>query len=346
MSGTLRSRRYSKSKSIASGREIPDNSRMPESNSTKHLIIAGTNKSGTTAVFRYLGDHPDVVLSKFKEAAFFLTPPEEREGDAREAYLSQFLDRRSGSTLFVEATPQYLPGGQRVTKRIAAVLPDARILFVLRNPADRVISYFRSSYGQPQLPSYGLSFEQFVDEAIAAMQVDAADVDGLPYRQQAFRQELRISSYGDFLPCFVDQFGAGNVLVTYFDQLQDSPRELMRQISTFADIDSSIYDDFVFHVENKTRIHRSAALRSVSGALNASFEPLLNRLPGLRRAARSVYDFINVPRGQDVEIPEASRQKLEDFFAPRNAQLADWMRSTFPDNEFPPWRTQTVTSQR
>ena len=66
----------------------------------------------------------------------------------------------------------------------------------------------------------------------------------------------------------------GTVLVTFFDQLQDSPRELMRQISAFAEIDPSIYDDFVFHVENKTRIHRSEALRSVSGTLNASLEPV------------------------------------------------------------------------
>lgn len=319
---------------------------MPELNETKHLIIAGTNKSGTTAVFRYLGDHPDVVLSRFKEAAFFLTPLDERDGDAREVYLSNFLERRSDSTLFVEATPQYLPGGRRITERIASVLPAARILFVLRNPADRVVSYFRSSYGQPQLPTYGIGFEQFVDEAIAGMQADPSTVDELPYRQQAFRQELRISCYADFLPDFVAEFGASNVLVTYFDQLLDSPRELMQQISAFAEIDSSVYDDFVFHVENKTRIHRSAALRSVSGALNASLEPLLNRLPGLRRAARSLYDFINVPRGQDVEIPDASRQKLEDFFAPKNAELADWMRSTYPDSRFPPWRTGTGTTQR
>jgi hypothetical protein len=196
------------------------------------------------------------------------------------------------------------------------------------------------------LPTYGIGFEQFVDEAIDAMQVDAADVDELPYRQQAFRQELRISCYGDFLPHFVAQFGADNVLVTYFDQLQDAPRELMRQISAFAEIDPSIYDDFVFHVENKTRIHRSEALRSVSGNLNASLEPLLNRLPGLRRAARSIYDFINVPQGQDIEIPDASRQRLDDFFAPKNAELADWMRSTYPDNDFPAWRTDTGTTQR
>ncbi len=319
---------------------------MPEVDNTKHLIIAGTNKSGTTAVFRYLGDHPDVVLSRFKEAAFFLTPPEERNGDAREAYLSQFLEGRSHSTLFVEATPQYLPGGELITERIASVLPDARILFVLRNPTDRVVSYFRSSYGQPQLPTYGIAFEQFVDEAIAAMQVEPAQVDELPYRQQAFRQELRISCYADFLPHFVTQFGASNVLVTFFDQLVESPRNLMQQVSAFAEIDSSIYDDFTFHVENKTRIHRSTALQSVSGSLNSTLEPLLNRLPALRRAARSIYDFINVPRGEDIEIPGASRQKLDEFFAPRNSALADWMQSSYPGGYFPPWPTAPGDAQR
>ena len=138
---------------------------MSELTHDTHLIIAGTNKSGTTAVFRYLGDHPAVILSKFKESEFFLTPIENRKGDVRERYQSQFLGNDSEPKLFVEATPQYLHGGITIANRIGSVFPDAKILFVLRNPADRVISYFRSSHGQPKLPTYGVGFDLFVSEA-------------------------------------------------------------------------------------------------------------------------------------------------------------------------------------
>jgi len=312
---------------------------MPGLTHHTNLIIAGTNKSGTTALYRYLGDHPTVILSKFKESKFFLTPVEKREGNVREQYQSQFIGNDSEPKLFVEATPQYLPGGATIANRIGSVFPDAKILFVLRNPADRVISYFRSSYGQPKLPTYGIEFDLFVSEAIRAMQVDDDNVEQLTGRERAFRQELRISRYAQFLPAFVDQFGADNVLVTFFDQLQSSPRDLMNEICGFVGIDSHAYNNFVFTVENQTRIHRSTSLQNVSGTLNARLEPVLNRFPSLRRAARHMYDLVNVPHGEQIAIPDESKQRLEEFFAPWNARLASWFDEIYPDKPFPGWRT-------
>ena len=312
---------------------------MPGLTHNTNLIIAGTNKSGTTALFRYLGDHPAVILSKFKESEFFLTPIEDREGNIRESYQSQFLGNDSEPKLFVEATPQYLHGGTTIANRIGSVLPDAKVLFVLRNPADRIISYFRSSYGQPKLPTYGIGFDVFVSEAIRAIQVDDTEVGRLTAREQAFRQELRISRYGQYLPAFVDVFGTDNVLVTFFDQLQSSPRDLMNEICGFLGIDPCIYNDYGFTVENQTRIHRSTSLQNISGTLNARLEPVLNRFPSLRRAARHMYDAINVPHGRQIAIPDESRQHLEDFFAPWNAKFASWLAETYPDKPFPGWRT-------
>lgn len=312
---------------------------MPGLTHDTNLIIAGSNKSGTTALFRYLGDHPAVILSKFKESEFFLRPIENREGNVRESYQSQFLGNDNEPKLFVEATPQYLHGGATIANRIGSVLPDAKVLFVLRNPADRVISYFRSSYGQPKLPTYEIGFDLFVSKAIGAMQVDDTEIDRLTDQERAFRQELRISRYGQYLPAFVDEFGADNVLVTFFDQLQSSPRALMNEICGFLAIDPHTYDNYVFTVENQTRIHRSNSLQNISGTLNARLEPVLNRFPSLRRAARHMYDLINVPQGQQISIPDESKQHLEDFFAPWNAQFENWLADVYPEKPFPGWRT-------
>ena len=310
---------------------------MHESNDRNHLIIAGTNKSGTTAIFRYLGDHPSVALSKYKELGFFLQPVEECDGEILESYDSKFLISATVPQLLVEATPQYLHGGSKSATRISAVIPDALVLFVLRNPTDRVLSYYRSSTGQQDLPTYGIALDQFVSEAVEAMQVSDADVNQLPYRQRAFRQELNMSCYAKFLGAYVGEFGADGVLVTFFDQLRSSPRELMNEICAFADIDPSFYDNFVFRVENQTRVHRSAKLQVVSGSLNTRLEPLLNRYPVVRRAARDVYDMINVRPGQDVSISHATRQQLDNFFAPWNEKLADWISETYPEKPLPDW---------
>ena len=138
----------------------------------------------------------------------------------------------------------------------------------------------------------------------------------------------------------IERFGADRVLVRFFDQLKTSPGDLMAEICEFAELDPQIYSDYVYRVENQTRIHRSATLRDVAGTLNARLEPLLNRFHSLRRAARGMYDLVNVPRGKDVSIPDASRQALENFCAPWNAELADWIETTYPGSDFPGWRTE------
>jgi hypothetical protein len=169
------------------------------------------------------------------------------------------------------------------------------------------------------------------------MQVGDSDVGQLPYRQRAFRQELHISCYAKFLDAFVDVFGPGNVLITFFDDLSTSPGKLVNEICAFADIDPGHYDDFVFRVENQTRMHRSTSLQKISGALNSQLEPLLNRFPVLRRSARNLYDRINVRPSLDIAMPEESKQQLDEFFAPWNEQLASWMAATYPEKRLPGW---------
>jgi hypothetical protein len=169
------------------------------------------------------------------------------------------------------------------------------------------------------------------------MQVSDADVHQLPYQQRAFRQELHMSCYAKFLGAYVDEFSTDGVLVTFFDQLRSSPRELMNEICTFASISPSFYEDFFFRVENQTRAHRSTTLQHISGFLNSRLEPLLNRYPVARRAARDVYDMINVRPGQDVSISHATRQQLDNFFAPWNEKLADWISETYPEKPLPDW---------
>jgi hypothetical protein len=310
---------------------------MPQIARDTNLIIAGTNKSGTTAVFRYLGDHPDTALSKVKELQFFLTPVEDRVGDVVQTYKSQFLSSDDRPILHVEATPMYLHGGERTARRIASVVPDARILFILRNPTDRVISYFRSSYGQKNLPTYGVPFSDFVREGVRAMQTSQDDIGTLPFRQRAFRQEIRISRYVRYLPAFMETFGVDHVLVAFFDQLVSSPGELMSEICEFCGIDPHIYDDYVFRTENKTRIHRSTSLQTFSGSLNSRLEPFLNRFPSVRRTARGIYDLINVGANSDIDLPADSVQELNEFFAPWNTELDQWLRATYPGKSLPDW---------
>lgn len=75
----------------------------------KHAVIAGVNKCGTTSVFRYLADHPEVCGSSIKELRFFLQESYDESKSTIEEYRSHFASIKSGDVL-LEASPSYFRG--------------------------------------------------------------------------------------------------------------------------------------------------------------------------------------------------------------------------------------------
>jgi hypothetical protein len=210
-------------------------------------------------------------------------------------------------------------------------------VFSLRNPAARVISYYKSAYGQPEVATYGVGFAEFVTRAVAAAQVDDAELDSVSPDDRAFRQELTMSRYAGFLRQFLDAFGADRIRVCFFDSLTTDVEGLMRDLCGFAGIDPAFYDDYEFRVENQTRAHRHAGLRRLAGRINHGLEPLLNRFPSIRRAARRAYDSVNVDRSVKIPIEPDAVAELERFFVPANAELAEIMASRYPGQPLPAW---------
>lgn len=101
------------------------------------FIIAGASKSGTSSIHYYLSRHPQILLSHKKEIDFY------RKNFQRgtEWYLAHFptiTDR--ADFLTGEATPNYLRFPE-VAQRIKATFPQVKIIILLRNPADRAISW-------------------------------------------------------------------------------------------------------------------------------------------------------------------------------------------------------------
>ncbi|WP_019507957.1 tetratricopeptide repeat protein [Pleurocapsa sp. PCC 7319] len=101
------------------------------------FIIAGASKSGTSSIHYYLSRHPQILLSHKKEIDFY------RKNFQRgiEWYLAHFptlTDREDFLT--GEATPNYLRFPE-VAQRIKDTFPQVKIIILLRNPADRAISW-------------------------------------------------------------------------------------------------------------------------------------------------------------------------------------------------------------
>src|SRR3954463_13629169 len=98
---------------------------MPERR-LPNLVIAGVAKAGTTSLFNYLAQHPDICASDVKETRYFeplrygeVLPP-------IESYTAHFRHRQ-GERYALEATPTYFYGGRDVPPGIRVTLPPGRV---------------------------------------------------------------------------------------------------------------------------------------------------------------------------------------------------------------------------
>lgn len=111
--------------------------------SLPNLIVIGAMKCGTTALYYYLSKHPQIKMSRRKEMMFFSHEFRWKRGVAW--YRSNF---RGDEPVKGEVSPQYTEYPQRtgVAERMYSVVPDAKLIYLVRDPIDRMLSHYVHSY--------------------------------------------------------------------------------------------------------------------------------------------------------------------------------------------------------
>src|SRR5437773_8026085 len=120
------------------------------------FLIIGAQKAGTTALYSYLRRHPHVTGPSWKEVSFF-----DRHYTRGEAwYRGNFPNViRARGALVGEASPSYL-FHPLAPERVAALVPDARLITLVRNPVDRALSHYHHEVALGREP---LAFEEAID---------------------------------------------------------------------------------------------------------------------------------------------------------------------------------------
>lgn len=127
------------------------------------FIIIGTMKGGTTSLFRYLEKHPDFYAPKTKEIHYFDFKYEKGLGWYRRHFptkLRKLKCRLVGQRIVSgEASPYYM-FHPHACRRIAAVIPEVKLIVLLRNPVDRAYSHYHNEvrHGRETL-----TFEEALD---------------------------------------------------------------------------------------------------------------------------------------------------------------------------------------
>jgi hypothetical protein len=184
------------------------------------FIVIGATKAGTTSLNYYLSLHPDVYMARPKEPRFFVDAPEPvgRYSLGLEWYRGQFVTPK---TIAGESTPLYtqfpwLPG---VPERMARHVPEAKLIYLVRDPMARLQSHFA------MLRRLHLASASFEDE----LNTD----DGI--------RLLPASRYGTQYEQFARYYPRSHILVVESDELKTRPRETMSAVFTFLGVDSEFF---------------------------------------------------------------------------------------------------------
>lgn len=193
------------------------NERMERSASTApklpNFLVVGAMKAGTTSLYRYLRDHPQVFMPETKEVNFFNPLRNWRRGVGW--YEGQFSAAPEDAIAVGEASTSYTkyPWIQGVPERICTVLGDVRLIYMVRDPIERMRSQYlhQLATGQEWRPIE----EAFVQEPMY----------------------LNISRYGLQLDQYVPYVPRDRILVIDSRDLRGRRVPTLRRIFEFLEVD-------------------------------------------------------------------------------------------------------------
>lgn len=202
----------------------PGGDRLP------HFVCVGTQKGGTTTLHALLSGHPQVFLPQEKELHFFSL----HYGRGPRWYGNHFL-RAAPDQIRGEITPYYLFHPE-APRRIQALLPQARLIVLLRDPVARTLSHYFHSY---RLGLETLDLEAALGvEPVRLMGSSAclvADDGRHPSHQE--HSYLARSRYEQQLPRYLQRFSAGQLLLLRSEDLFQQPLLVWRQLLLFLQLD-------------------------------------------------------------------------------------------------------------
>jgi hypothetical protein len=254
-----------------------------------NLVIIGAGKSGTTSLHRYLDLHPDVSMSRRKELQFFTR---EHWRDQVDWYRAQF---ETSAAVRGESSPTYSvnPTLGDVPARMHALIPDARLLYIVRDPVERLlahwvewvhVTYERRSLGE-SLADYASPLNPYV----------------------------AASRYSHQLDWFCARYDERQILVLDQHELLERRAETLDQVFAFLDL-PALPDragiDALHNVREQKLWLNGAGLWLVDRGAGQRLGRAARRLPGpLRRAVKRTF-------ARPVEKPELDpvlRAELEAF---------------------------------
>ena len=260
-----------------------------------NLIIIGAQKCATTSLHRYLDLHPAIGMSRDKELNFFAA---HLNWDRGEAWYRSWFD--PAKPVRGETSPGYtnFPLIQGVPERMHRLVPDARLIFLVRDPVERMLSHYRHmvAEGKEHRPA-----------------LEALSDPNEPYTRRGL--------YHYQLEQYLPHYDIRQILVVQQEALLASRAETLARIFTWLGVDASFRSIGFRHRKHRTSRKRLLTARGTRLAQSAPMRAVA-RLPDPWRwmAEDAMYWPFSraVPR---VDVDSHVRARLDDRFREDAAKL-------------------------
>jgi len=275
------------------------------------FLVIGAARSGTTALYTYLRQHPGIFMSPLKETNFFSFEDEtlDYEGPGRDYVNRSVTSLDAYRALFEEASPEQAVGEasplylytEKAPARIRHHIPDVKLIAVVRDPVEQAFSHFL--YAKRQ------TLEPLDDFALAL----DAEAERARRRWQPLFQYSQFPRYHLQLRRYFDLFPAEQIRIHLYEDFSEDPLSVLADVYAFVGVDPDFVAD-VGYRPNAGGVPRSSFLQDLV------MKPhLLNRVFGrllpeeLKRRIRDAIADRNMER---PEMPDRARDRLRAELRP------------------------------
>ena len=277
-----------------------------------NFLIVGAAKSGTTSLYHYLNEHPQIFMSTLKEPKFLSSsyvkfPLQGKTDQISEKAIVKDLDEykklfieAKGYKAIGEASPDTLYFHKGTIPTIKKVLGEPRIIIILRDPVDRAFSNY--TY-QVISNREDLTFEQALDQ----------EQDRIVNNWSFIWGYHDLGYYYEQVKTFLDNFD--QVKVCLYEDLESEPLKLVTDIYHFLEVDISFIPDLE-KIHNRSGIPKNRFLHNLltkSSPIKKWIKPMILSLVSMEKIQRIRTKIFNQNLAK-FDLSSGTRKKLSQLY--------------------------------
>ncbi len=263
-------------------------------NKLPNAIIVGIMRCGTTSLFRYLSAHPAVFTAAKKELNVFYD--HYTSSEVIKEYGTYFKGYKGYEKIILEASPNYMRKSDTIPKRIVELIPDAKLILMLRNPVDRIQSAYKAIKRSGTIDD-STSFECYIENMLE----DKPDLSMFNSSDdlEELSTEIERGLYSNLLANVIASVPRDQIYVTFTENIAAFPAGEMERICGFLNLDPIFYKSFQYQVENPTINAKWPKIYRFALKCNAMLEPALSKMPHVRSNIRDIHHSLNKSKSEN-----------------------------------------------